>query len=133
MAALKLIALLTRRRLLAWSMIGAAAALAAVPATDSVPVLFGLMVVAGFGLGLGLPLTLAWVADRSPREIRGTALGIRLSGNRFGQTVITPAIGGLAGAAGLALAFVSPALLLAAAGVLVLRSRMTDPFPDDRS
>ena len=122
---LPLVAALTRRRLLALSMLLAAAALCAVPFTGSVPVLYGLMVFTGLGLGLGQPLTLTWVADRAPPEVRGTAIGIRLSGNRLGQTVLPPAIGGIAGAAGLAVAFVSPALLLAIAGTFVLRSRFT--------
>jgi MFS family permease len=122
---LPLIAALTWRRLLAVSMLLAAAALCAVPFTDSVPMLYVLMAFAGLGLGLGQPLTLTWVADRAPPEVRGTAIGIRLSGNRLGQTVLPPAIGGLAGVTGLAAAFVSPALLLAIAGTFVLRTRFT--------
>jgi MFS family permease len=117
-----LVALLTRRRVLAASMLMAAAGMAAVPFTDSVPALFAIVSVVGFGLGLGMPVTLAWVADRAPRDIRGTALGIRLSGNRLGQTVLPPAVGTLAGATGLAAAFLSPALMLAAAGMFVLRA-----------
>jgi MFS family permease len=127
---LRLVAALTRRRLLAGGMIVAAAGLCAVPLTDSVPLLFAIMAMVGFSLGLGQPLTLAWVAERAPAEVRGTAIGIRLSGNRLGQTVLPPAIGTLAGAAGLAAAFVSPALLLAVAGTFVLRSSVAgSPSP----
>lgn len=121
----RLIAALTRRRLLALSMLTAAAGLAAVPLVESVPALYVAMVVVGFGLGLGQPITLAWVASQAPREIRGTAMSVRLSGNRLGQTVVPAVVGAIAGSAGLAAAFVSPALLLAIGGTLVLWSRMS--------
>lgn len=126
-AMLPLIRLLTRRWVLVLSMATAAAALAVLPFTTSVPVLFLIMAVAGFGLGLGQPVTLAWVAARAPREIRGTAMSVRLSGNRLGQTVIPAAVGGVAGALGLAALFLTPAALLAAGGALVLRARMDPP------
>lgn len=126
---LPLVALLTRRWLLVLSMGSAAAALTLLPFTTSVPVLFGIMVVAGFGLGVGQPVTLAWVAARAPRDVRGTAVGVRLSGNRLGQTVIPAVVGGLAGALGLGALFLSPAVLLALGGSLVVRARFDEAQP----
>lgn len=120
---LTLIRLITRRWVLVSSMGAAAATLVVLPFTTWPPLLYGLMVVAGFGLGLGQPVTLAWVASQAPRDIRGTAMGIRLSGNRLGQTVIPAAVGGLGSALGLAALFLSPAVLLALGSALVVRAR----------
>ena len=117
-----LIATFTRRRLLAGSMIMSALGLVSIPLLGSGGMLFAAMAVIGFGLGLGQPVTLAWVAARAPREVRGTAMSIRLTGNRLGQTTIPAVVGSVAGAGGLAAGFISPALLLLFAGALVLRS-----------
>ncbi len=118
---LRLIRLFTRRRLLALSMILASVGMAAIPLFESEWLLYLDMVVVGAGLGLGQPITLAWVAGQAPREIRGTAMSVRLSGNRLGQTAVPVLVGALAGASGLAAAFVAPATLLFVGGVLVLR------------
>lgn len=117
-----LIATFTRRRLLAGSMLMSALGLVSIPLLGPGWMLFVAMAVIGFGLGLGQPVTLAWVAAQAPREVRGTAMSIRLTGNRLGQTAIPPVVGTVAGAGGLAAAFISPALLLVVAGALVLRS-----------
>lgn len=119
---LRLLAVVSRRRLLALSMLAAAGGLTTVPLIASVAGLYAAMVVVGIGLGLGQPITMAWVAAQSPPEMRGTALGVRLSGNRLGQTVVPALVGTIAGSAGLAAAFVAPAVLLAVGGAVVLRS-----------
>lgn len=80
-----------------------------------------LVILAGAGLGLGQPLTMAWVAASSPSEIRGTALGVRLAANRLGQ-VVTPAVaGGMASLAGTPSIFLLLFAVLAGAGLLVSR------------
>lgn len=117
---LPLIQLLGRRWLLFGSILMPAVALGLLPITDSVAVLYVAMAVAGFGLGLGQPITLAWVADRAPADIRGTALGVRLSGNRLGQMVLPLAVGAIAGASGLGAVFVSMSVLLAISAMAVL-------------
>lgn len=117
---LPMIRVLGRRRLLLSSIVLPAAALAGVPFLDALPLLYAAMAVIGFGLGLGQPITLAWVADRAPDEIRGTALGVRLSGNRLGQTVLPSAVGAVAGISGVAGVFVSLAVLLGASAAAVL-------------
>ncbi|MEU2686854.1 MFS transporter [Streptomyces hygroscopicus] len=123
---LRLIRLLTRRRLLSLSMGLSAAGLAVLPLVGRLPGLCLLMVVIGFGLGLGQPITLGWVAGHAPDGLKGTAMSVRLSGNRLGQTLVPMAVGALAGSAGLAAAFVSPAVLLATAGFFVFRSRLRE-------
>ncbi|WP_326686185.1 MFS transporter [Streptomyces sp. NBC_01795] len=123
---LRLIRRLTRRRLLTLSMVAAAAGLAVLPLVDWLPGLYLLMVVIGFGLGLGQPITLSWVADHAPDGLKGTAMSVRLSGNRLGQTLVPMAVGAVAGSVGLAAAFLSPAVLLVTAGFLVFRSRLRD-------
>jgi MFS family permease len=122
-AMMRLITRVGRRRLLTVSMLMAALMLALLPFVTWLPGLYLIMVVSGMGLGLCQPITLGWVAGQVRREIRGTAMSVRLAGNRLGQTVVPLAVGALAGAAGLAAAFVGPAALLAVGGVLVFRAR----------
>lgn len=98
-----------------------AVVLVLVPFLDDA-VLFPAMVVAGLGLGLGQPLSLAWVAANAPRELRGTALGVRLSGNRLGQIVVPAVVGALAGVTGLAAVFWSLTAMLASSAVLNARA-----------
>jgi MFS family permease len=96
---------LGRVRLLTASAAGSALLTAALPLAGSVPVLAVLLAGAGFLLGIGQPLTMSMVVHAVPSDARGTALAIRLTGNRFGQ-VATPAAAGLvAGAAGVSAAF----------------------------
>mgnify|MGYP003290694156 CR=1 FL=1 len=73
------------------------------------------------GEGIGQPLTMSMVVQAVPEGTRGTALAIRLTGNRFGQ-VATPAAAGLvAGAAGVSAAFFLLGGLLGLAAVAVVR------------
>jgi MFS family permease len=109
-----------RRQLLAIAMLLPAAAIIGLPfSAPTQPAMFALMFIVGFGLGLGQPLTASWVAGQAPRELRGMAVGLRLSGNRLGQ-LITPAVVGVAaGAAGLSAVFWSVAIMLTAGAVFV--------------
>ncbi|WDZ76246.1 MFS transporter [Ensifer adhaerens] len=50
--------------------------------------------VSGFGIGVSQPLTIAWVSQITPKHMLGTALSLRLTGNRAGQLVI-PGLSGL--------------------------------------
>jgi MFS family permease len=96
---------LGRERLLAASAAGSALLTAALPLSGGTLVLGLLLAAAGFLLGIGQPLTMSMVVQAVPDGARGTALAIRLTGNRVGQ-VATPAAAGLvAGAAGVSAAF----------------------------
>ena len=62
-------------------------------------VLAVLMFIAGFSTGIGQPVTMAWVTRITPQDVRGLAIAIRLTSNRFGQVLI-PSIAGLFAASG---------------------------------
>ncbi len=97
----RLIDALGRTRLLTISMVMAGFSVAVLPFITAVPVLFGLMVLIGLGLGLGQPMTIAWVANRSPRQERALALGVRLTGNRAALLIVPTVMGLIAGASGI--------------------------------
>jgi MFS family permease len=113
---------LGRVRLIAASAAGSALAVTVLPAFDGALGLAAVLVVAGFFLGIGQPLTMSLIVQAVPDDARGTALAIRLTGNRVGQ-VATPAAAGLvAGAAGVAAAFwLLGGLLMAAAATVARR------------
>jgi len=124
-----LIRRLGRARLLYGSAALAGISLALVPMVDDAWVLAALMATAGLGLGLGQPMTIAWVAGRAPRSLRATALALRLSGNRLGQLTIPALVGMGAGIAGLGIVFWSMAGILLASSIVVLRT----PFDGDEA
>lgn len=63
-----------------------------------------IMAVSGFAMGIGQPLTMAWVSKIAPAEMRGLAISLRLTANRFGQ-VVAPAVAGLIATGGVAAVF----------------------------
>jgi MFS family permease len=89
-----------RRLLLTGSMAVSAAALVAMPFVAWEPAVVVVMAVAGFGLGIGQPVTRSWVAALARPETRATALSVRLMGNRVGQMAVPVVAGMLAGATG---------------------------------
>ncbi|MFB7935139.1 MFS transporter [Streptomyces sp. NPDC056039] len=83
-----------------------------------------LLVLLGFCLGVGQPLSMTTVVQAAPDEARSTALALRLTGNRLGQVAAPAAAGLIAGVAGVAAPFVMlGVLLLASAGVAVRSPR----------
>lgn len=130
---LPLIALLGRRLLLVISMVLPAVALSLFPFSPGLALQYAAIAVIGLGLGLGQPITISWVASRAPREVRGTALGVRLSGNRLGQAVLPLVVGGLAGATGLVTVFVSLAVMLSVSAIFVMSASfgVGNPSEDD--
>lgn len=108
----RLIRAIGHRWLLIGSTVVPAVTLCFWPLIDGFGVLLVFMIVIGFGLGLGQPITLAWVAGRVSAESRGAAFGLRLTANRFGQMCIPLAVGAVAGSAGIASVFFSMAALL---------------------
>ncbi len=116
-----------RGRLLVISTALPAVALAPLPLVESVPLLFLIMATAGFGLGMGQPLSLSWIAQTAPTDMRGTAVGVRLSGNRLGQVAIPAIVGGMVGAAGIGAVFVAMAVMLAGSSVLTANGSFPPP------
>ncbi|MFH8992095.1 MFS transporter [Streptomyces sp. NPDC017940] len=113
-----LLGLLGRRALITvtCSMGGVLCAAIALP----VPVwgLAVLLVLLGFCLGVGQPLSMTTVVRAAPAEARSTALALRLTGNRLGQVAAPAGAGAIAGVAGAGAPFVTlGVLLLVAAGL----------------
>lgn len=83
-----------------------------------------LMAITGLVLGIGQPLTMAWVARLAPEEVRATALSVRLTANRVGQSAIPVAVGAVAAFAGSGAIFIVPSGLLVSTSVAVARSNL---------
>ncbi|GAA2079653.1 MFS transporter [Actinomadura alba] len=96
----RLAARLGRRRLLVAGTLAAGAAMAALPLDLSLGYLIVLLVIVGFGLGVGQPLTMSWLAESAPPGLRGRAMSLRLVGNRTGQILLPSAAGLLAAGLG---------------------------------
>ena len=120
---------LGRKRLLGLSMGAATVGLIAVPVVDTALALGALMVLIGLGLGIGQPMTMAWVANRSSRAERATALGVRLTGNRTALVVMPVIIGAVAGAAGVNVIFWIMALLLGGGAIVGYRAPLDTDVP----
>lgn len=121
---------LGRKRLLVLSCLvaGALSALLAVP----VPVwaLALALVLLGFFLGVGQPLTMSTVVQAAPEQARSTALALRITGNRLGQVAAPAGAGLLAGAAGAAAPFVLlGAVLVGASGTAARSGERGDEQP----
>lgn len=81
-------------------------------------VLVPTMVIGGFLLGIGQPLTMTQVVQSVGSEARSTALALRLVANRLGQVTLPTVAGLVAGGVGAAGALaLSAAVLAVAAGV----------------
>ncbi len=113
----------SRTTILALGLGCAAAGFAAIPVVGGVPALLVVMTVSGAAVGVCQPVAMAWVAASVRPEVRGTATSVRMTGNRLGQTLVPLGVASLAGAAGIAVAFLGPAGLLLGAAVLVLWAR----------
>lgn len=122
----RLISSIGREKLLFASTALAGTGILLLPFVGSIPVLFALMIVIGLGLGLGQPMTVAWVANRSPRQERGMALGVRLTGNRLGLLIMPVLMGALAGATGLVAIWVVLAGFLGVGALVARRTRFDD-------
>lgn len=122
-----------RRGLMLWCLFGAAVSLALPPlalgwwsGALGIAVAGVLLVVGGFFLGLGQPLTMSAITQSVPQSWRGSALAVRLMGNRLGQ-VIMPALAGLVALSGPAGAIWMTCVLLGVSGVAVLRRPAASP------
>ncbi|WP_086563174.1 MFS transporter [Streptomyces africanus] len=81
-----------------------------------------LLVLLGFCLGVGQPLSMTTVVQAAPDEARSTALALRLTGNRLGQVAAPAAAGLIAGVAGVAAPFVMLGVLLLLSSGVAVRS-----------
>jgi MFS family permease len=88
---------LGRRRLTLASLAVAAAAFVGL-ALPSLPAMYLAVVMIGLGLGIASTTTFSSVVDLAPAQARGTALSLRITGNRVGQ-VLVPFLASLIAAA----------------------------------
>jgi len=115
----------SREALLAASLLGSAAAVALLPLVlDWFWLALVLMSLGGFLLGLGQPMTMTMVSHTVPEAWRGTALALRLMGNRVAQVVFPAVAGAVAAPAGPSGALWFACVVMAGAGTQrLLRNR----------
>jgi Major Facilitator Superfamily len=112
------------------SMLGAAAAFGALALPLSLPAMYGVMIMLGFAMGIASTLTISGVVHIAPPEAYGTALTLRMTGNRIGQ-VLFPALSGLVAAVtGVAGILLIIGISLAVSGVAVPISLRARQGPD---
>lgn len=120
-----------RSQLLVATMVASGVAVAITPVIRSGPAALVLMAVAGFSIGVGVPVTLHWVGALAPVATRGTAMGLRLAANRLGHMLLPIVAGSVGGAVGLGSVFWTlGGMLSAAAAAVLIDNRRGDP--DDR-
>lgn len=71
-----------------------------------------IVLIAGFSLGVGQPLTMSLISQATVPEERALAVSTRLMGNRFGQFVLPAGAGLLATGAGTGGVFFALSILL---------------------
>ncbi|MEU6641820.1 MFS transporter [Saccharomonospora sp. NPDC046836] len=98
----RLTRMIGRRRLLLVSIAAGAVGLGLAAVPLPIWALACCIVLAGFGLGVGQPLTMSWLAESAPPGLRGRAMSLRLTGNRAGQVLVPGAIGLVAAGLGAA-------------------------------
>lgn len=108
-----------RNNLLAGSMAVSAVAILAIALGGGLPIAFAVMIVSGLGLGMGQPLTVAAVAASAEPGTRGTALSVRMMGNRLGQVAVPIAAGLVAGVTGVAGVFAVTGLAVGVSAAVV--------------
>ncbi len=101
------------------SMLVSAVAFGAVATPMPLPAMYATMVVLGFGMGIASTLTLSGVVFLAPPGAYGTALTLRMTGNRLGQVMFPALAGVVAAAVGVAGIFVIIGLSIGASGIAV--------------
>jgi len=101
------------------SMLASAAAFLLLGLPLSLPAMYGTLIALGFAMGIASTLTISGVVHLAPPHAYGTALTLRMTGNRVGQIVFPALAGLLAAATGVAGILVAIGLGLAASGIAV--------------
>lgn len=118
----RLILVVGRSRLTVLSMLAGALGFVAMVLPTPLPLMYVAVALMGFGLGLSVTLCLSNVVELSPVSARGTAMTMRLTGNRIGQFALPFLAGFLGAAAGVGAILAATAVLLAASAASVGRS-----------
>jgi len=124
----------SRNTLVLVALIVSAAVIAMVPAmlglgTVGIATAFIGMTIGGFTLGVGQPMTMTMISQAVPRSWRGTALALRLMGNRIGQVVLPIAASVVAGPIGPAGGIWFACAILGISGAERLINKRTGPNP----
>lgn len=102
----------TTYQLLLWSTAISLISCMAMAFTKTPISLAAVVFVAGFSLGIGQPLTMSLVSQKTQADERAIAVSARLMGNRIGQFMVPAAAGVIAAAAGAGAVFIGLAILL---------------------
>ncbi len=101
--------------------------LALIPTTAFPPFLVAIMVLLGLTIGMLQPMTISWIASRAAKGERGTALAVRLTGNRTSLLMVPAVMGAVAGSAGVAAVFWILAGVIGLGSVIGRRAHASSP------
>jgi len=86
------------------------------------PVFLGIIIfLAGLSLGVGQPMTMAWVSRISRDDERSFAISIRLAGNRLGQFLLPALAGLISGIFGVGSVFIALSVLMGSSTPYILK------------
>lgn len=124
----------SRNTLVLVALLISSVAIAVVPAVLGMGTLgtvlaFLFMAIGGFTLGVGQPMTMTMISQAVPRSWRGTALALRLVGNRVGQVVLPIVASVVAGPVGPAGGVWFACAMLGISGAERLINKRTGPNP----
>ena len=124
----------SRNTLVLVALLVSSVAIAVVPAVLGMGTLgtvlaFLFMAIGGFTLGVGQPMTMTMISQAVPRSWRGTALALRLVGNRVGQVVLPIVASVVAGPVGPAGGIWFACAMLGISGAERLINKRTGPNP----
>jgi MFS family permease len=109
------------------SMLGSAAGFLVLALPLSLPAMYAVLIFLGFAMGIASTLTISGVVYLAPTEATGTALTLRMTGNRVGQIVFPALAGPVAAATGVAGILLALGFGLAASGIAVAVSQPPPP------
>jgi hypothetical protein len=89
----------------------------------SLPAMYVALIALGFAMGIASTLTISGVVHLAPAEATGTALTLRMTGNRVGQIVFPALAGVLAAATGVGGILLALGFGLAASGIAMAMSQ----------
>jgi len=118
--------MLVGRQQLTFVSIAIAAGAFVLLALPSLALMYLAIILAGLGLGISSTTTLSGIVDLAPAEARGTALSLRITGNRVGQVLVPFLASLIAEATGTAGILLVIAATLAASGTAARLSRRAE-------
>jgi MFS family permease len=105
------------------SMLASAAGFLVLAIPLSLPAMYVALIALGFAMGIASTLTISGVVHLAPAEATGTALTLRMTGNRVGQIVFPALAGVLAAATGVGGILLALGFGLAASGIAMAMSQ----------